>query len=293
MSTDATQPQQDTLRFDRVEPTSGAEAALLCEECREPIAVYYFETAGKVVCSRCKTKIEAALGGGDTSRAGRLARAAALGLGGGIVGGIVWYLVAVYGNVELGIIAILVGYLVGMGVRRGSAGRGGRRYQVAAALITYLSIAGTYAALGARELATDAQSKVTAAAAAAKGAGTASTAATADEDEDVSAEDAADDEASIDEASTAPATTSSSGAESAVAKAEAAEAAGGALGVVLAVVFILGLPIILNVASLPGGAIGLLIVFIALRQAWKMNHGLEITFTGPHRVAGGPRAAEG
>ncbi len=45
---------------------------------------------------------------------------------------------------EFGLIAILVGYAVGIAVRRGSSGRGGWPYQLLAVGLTYASIVGSY-----------------------------------------------------------------------------------------------------------------------------------------------------
>jgi hypothetical protein len=43
-------------------------------------------------------------------------------------------------GIELGTISIAVSYVIGMAVRKGSNGWGGRRNQIAAVLLTYFSI---------------------------------------------------------------------------------------------------------------------------------------------------------
>jgi hypothetical protein len=54
---------------------------------------------------------------------------------------------------EIGLIAILVGFMVGWAVRRGAGGLGGRRYQLLALTLTYLAIGATYVPLAMRQLA--------------------------------------------------------------------------------------------------------------------------------------------
>jgi hypothetical protein len=75
---------------------------------------------------------------------GRFARATLFGVMGGAAGAAIWYAVASLFNLEIGLIAILVGWLVGTGVNKGAQGRGGIRYQLLAAFVTYASIVTTY-----------------------------------------------------------------------------------------------------------------------------------------------------
>jgi hypothetical protein len=129
------------LQFDRAElpQTEGAGAA--CKACGGPVGSAYYAVNGQVACERCKIALERQRAQG--SPVVRFLLAGLLGIGGGVVGAGVWYAVAALAHLEIGIIAILVGYLVGTGVRKGSHGRGGRGYQALAVLITYASIAST------------------------------------------------------------------------------------------------------------------------------------------------------
>jgi hypothetical protein len=134
----------ETLQFDRAERTE-PPAGVTCTSCHRSIADRYYSFAGRVLCEDCARKIEAAL-----AEPGQLGRGILLGIGGGIVGGAVYYAVAAISGYEIGLIAILVGWLVGRGMQRGSRAAGGRRYQLAAVIITYLAIAGSYAAFALR-----------------------------------------------------------------------------------------------------------------------------------------------
>ena len=73
--------------------------------------------------------------------------AGACGLGAGIVGAIIYYSVIAIAHVEIGIVAILIGYMVGAAVRKGARGGGGRRYQILAVALTYFSVGLAYSPL--------------------------------------------------------------------------------------------------------------------------------------------------
>src|SRR2546426_12468468 len=82
----------------------------------------------------------------------RFAKALALGLGAAVVGAAIYFGIAALTGYEFGLVAIVVGLLVGGAVRKGSNGRGGRRYQLLAAFLTYTPVVGTDSSLIAREL---------------------------------------------------------------------------------------------------------------------------------------------
>ena len=129
--------QFDHAEFDQAEPSDGPA----CASCRRPIVDHYFEINGTVVCETCRLAIESHLGGSDRSR---LIRAAAYGLGAAIVGTLVYTAFLYWSPVDLSLIAILVGFLVGKMVRKGSGGLGGLSYQLLAVFLTYTSLALTY-----------------------------------------------------------------------------------------------------------------------------------------------------
>src|SRR6266566_11816 len=73
-------------------------------------------------------------------------------LGGAVVGAAVYFGIAALTGYEFGLVAIVVGLLVGGAVRKGSNGRGGRRYQLLAVFLTYTAVVVTDSSLIAREL---------------------------------------------------------------------------------------------------------------------------------------------
>ena len=131
------------LQFDRAE--FATPVALACAACRLPIGDAYFELNGHVLCPPCRDRTIATRE--ESSAPGRVARGTAAGLGAAVLGTIVWYAVREITRLEIGLIAIGVGILVGTAVRRGARGRGGIPYQVLAVLLTYLSIASANAPL--------------------------------------------------------------------------------------------------------------------------------------------------
>ncbi len=128
------------IQFDQAEYSASAPRAsgASCTNCREPIADAYFEIGGKVVCGRCRQRIEDAFRGG--SRLVRGMKSLLYGMLAALAGAIVYYLIVRLTGYNIGLIAIVVGLMVGNGVRAGSGNRGGRMYQLLAISLTYLSI---------------------------------------------------------------------------------------------------------------------------------------------------------
>lgn len=129
------------LQFDKAE-FEKAPAAVTCAFCRQPIHGVYYQVGDKLTCERCRSELEVALAQG--SGPARFFRAALYGIGAGALGAGLWYGVRAITNYEIGFIAILVGFLVGAAVRKGSNGRGGWLYQALAVFLTYTSIVSTY-----------------------------------------------------------------------------------------------------------------------------------------------------
>jgi hypothetical protein len=136
---------KDDLQFTTAEPASSNTAAAApgrtCIVCRQPIVSTYFALRDKVLCPTCCERVMAPPRG---SKAGRLIKASFMGLGAGLVGALIWFAVRRVAHVELGLVAVLVGFMVGKAVRKGSGGRGGVGYQIMAVAITYFCIAANY-----------------------------------------------------------------------------------------------------------------------------------------------------
>jgi hypothetical protein len=126
------------MQFDRVEPAHPSDLGA-CAACRRPLVESYYLAGPQKICSACRDQIRNHLTGG--AEGPRVAKAIIFGLLIAVVGGAAWASITIKteGGYR-GFLAIILGYLVGIGVRKGSEGRGGRGYQVLAVLLTYLSL---------------------------------------------------------------------------------------------------------------------------------------------------------
>jgi hypothetical protein len=243
------------LQFDRVEspadpgtaapPLPPVETAprLACQTCGQPIADVYFEVAGKVSCAACHDLALAEWNRGTP--ASRLLRAFLLGSGAGLLGCLLYYAVLKLTGYEFGLIAILIGYAVGIAVRKGSRGRGGWAYQLVAVGLTYAAIVFSYLPLILEEF----NKPITAAEAA------------------VPASEAAAPGAPADAA--APAS-----------DAPPAEPMNVAAAVVVLIVLALAMPFLAGFENI----LGILIIGFGLWEAWRLNRRQEWHAAGPFRA---------
>lgn len=142
-------PAAGSLQFEHAERTDSAPG-LSCAACSRPIAMSYYEVNGTVTCQRCRTQIIAQWNRGSST--GRFAKALGLGLAAAVAGAGLYFGIAALTGYEFGLVAIVVGLLVGGAVRKGSNGRGGWRYQALAMFLTYTAVVVTDSSLIAREL---------------------------------------------------------------------------------------------------------------------------------------------
>jgi hypothetical protein len=133
MSTDL--PSFDKAQYS-LAPVSGP-ARDQCARCQQPIAGSYYRVNGDLTCESCAIQATPNLPA-DSHAA--FVRALLFGIGAAIVGMIVYALFEIATGIIIGYLAIGVGYLVGKAIKLGSNGRGGRRYQIAAALLTYAAV---------------------------------------------------------------------------------------------------------------------------------------------------------
>src|SRR4051794_30039538 len=124
------------MQFDTAIPANGqAAGAVTCRSCNRTITSAYYDVNGQTLCVGCSGRVQAMT---ETPRgAAPMLKAGLFGLGGGIAGAIIYYAVIAITNFEIGIVAILIGYMVGYCVRKGAGGHGGRRFQVLAGALTY------------------------------------------------------------------------------------------------------------------------------------------------------------
>lgn len=246
----------DELQFDHAEyegpasETATAAVAATCAACKQSVPESYFEVNGAILCPNCRKLVEASLTGG--SGLVRFLRATIFGLGAAVAGFAIYFGVMKIANLEIGLISILVGFMVGIAVRKGSQGRGGWAYQALAIFLTYSAIAASYSAVVVPGLVAEWRQKSEAAKAAEKA-------------------EAPEAEAGANPRAASP----------------AQMVAGLFLLVGVALAFCYAIPVLAGIQS----PIGLLIVAFALWEAWKLNRRMVLRITGPYRVGDAAGAA--
>jgi len=254
------------LRFDKAE-YAGGETGTGCSRCQKPLGVQYYTLNGTAICGRCRSRLERERNGG--SRAGRLLRATVFGFAAGAVGTALWYGVRAATGYEFGLLAIVVGLGVGAAVRAGSRGRGGWAYQALAMFLTYGSIVSTYVpdiiqALGQQPEQESTEAAPGDLAEPAEGAALASL-----EERAVPVE----------------------GGE--VATAQHMGVGQGVLALGLAAAFLLALAFAVPFLGGVENIMGIIIIGIALYEAWKINRKLPAQIAGPYRLGDGQPPAIG
>jgi hypothetical protein len=288
MSADAkspSSPSPEPLQFDVAESgTAGASPSAAasdttCKACSRPIASSYYEVNSAIICESCRAALDRPRG----SRFSRGLHATGLGLLAAIAGSLLYFAVAAITGREFGLVAIAVGYMVGKAVRKGSRGRGGWAYQTLAIGLTYLAIVSTYVPLivkdfqkGARAAKDSVQVRATTPMAdtitiSARGpeVGRALDSAAATRRSDTGF--------SVAQAGSPTPTTRATPV-----RPKHLGPGTMLLGVGALIVLAAMIPIFAGFSNI----IGLIIIGIAVFEAWKLNRRVALTITGPFRVAG-------
>lgn len=240
-------PTNPTPQFATAEYAGSGD---VCKSCNQAISGTYFRINGSLACERCTTQLQNQLPK-DTHAA--FVRALTFGIGAAILGLIGYAAFGIITGIEIGYISLAVGWLVGKVMRIGSRGIGGRRYQVAAAALTYAAVS-----MAAIPIYFSQVSKLKAT-------------------RPPQVKSAATPGATEGEAATDDSAPSSSPAASAPSK-KAAMNPLEALGLLA----LLGLASpFLELQSPISGAIGLIILFVGMRFAWQQTGSPKIDIVGP------------
>lgn len=267
-------------------PASGGGTAA-CSKCAAPISGYYYEAAGAVYCPKCKRVAEQASEAADRTGGG-MARAALFGLGAAIVGAAGYWAFIRITDFDWALVSIAVGMLVATAIKKGNGGRGGRRYQILAVLLTYFAIGGAYAPFmieGALEGSAKHEASTTVA-----GAKTSASSRTVTTEP--AAEQAASKVANEAESLVAPRADSAATRGTAAKNAQPPASKALVLFLVAIIAIVLAGPIAIIAGGMPGSLINLAIVGFALRRAWQMTASGATdsgpSFSGPYNVKSRP-----
>lgn len=252
LESDAGQP----LQFETARPSIAKSGpiptqAVTCVACHNTIDDQYYDVNAQTVCDRCREQL--AHHAETPKGVGVFGKALLYGFCAAILGAILYYAVVAITNLEIGLVAIAIGYMVGYAIKMATESRGGRRFQILAVLLTYWAVGLAYTPLAFKGMAEEREQKASTNA-------SATLPAEAPPPTTLAATESPDD--------TRPA----GPADFAV-----------AIGLLLMLSF--ALPVLAAVGSMPGGLISLAIIAFGMQQAWRMTSAPALVITGPYRIA--------
>jgi hypothetical protein len=109
----------------------------VCNSCNQAISGQYYRVNGSLACAGCVDQLKIQIPK-DTRSA--FVRGLAFGFGGAILGLILYSGFSIITGIQLGYISLAVGWIVAKAIKFGSRGLGGRRYQIAAIALTYAAV---------------------------------------------------------------------------------------------------------------------------------------------------------
>jgi hypothetical protein len=109
----------------------------VCKSCNQSLSGSYYRINGSLACANCATQLKSQLPV-DTHSA--FVRGILFGIGGAILGMVLYSAFGIITGLVIGYLSLAVGWLVGKAIRFGSGGIGGRRYQIAAVALTYFAV---------------------------------------------------------------------------------------------------------------------------------------------------------
>lgn len=252
----STAPEQAGMQFEHAEFGGEGAGKFECGFCQRPLGSSYFELNGQPACEACRYKVEEEMATGPGMSG--FFKAALAGAGAAAVGAGIYYAVLALSGYEVGIVAILVGYLVGRAVHWGSRGRGGWPYQTLAIALTYLAIVSTYIPLIFQEF-----QKETSAAEEQASAGGAPTAADTADTEGKAAVEPAETVLTVEPGET-----------------EEMGVGGFFLGLGALLLLAAAMPFLAGIENF----MGIIIIGIGLYEAWRQNKRHVLTVEGPFEV---------
>jgi uncharacterized protein (DUF983 family) len=128
-------PQFSTAEYSA--PAAQTGGAANCKSCGQAINGNFYRVNGLPACGNCTRRLQQQLLA-DSPAA--FARGLLFGIGGAVLGLGIYVGFELATGLMIGYVALAVGFIVGKAITLGSGGRGGRRYQIAAVLLTYMAV---------------------------------------------------------------------------------------------------------------------------------------------------------
>lgn len=240
--------QFETAIRDGSNPDTEADGrAVTCRGCQQTPSDQYFDVNGEPACASCRDLLV------ENAEPPRglmpLIRTAIFGVAAAIAGAVLYYAVIAITNFEIGLAAVAIGYLVGYAIRLATFGKGGRRFQIAALVLTYWSVGLAYTPL-----------------------------VFSGPDEELSAPAAGQG------TGTAPATDPLPDPAPGVPSDGSTLTSALTIFLLYLLAFSFALPVMVVVGSLPSGLISAAIIGFGMHQAWRMTAAPHFVVTGPFRI---------
>lgn len=108
-----------------------------CKICNQPVGANYYRVNGAIACENCATRAKAAM---PSSSHANFVRGLLFGIGGALIGLILYATFTIVTGFYIGYVSLAVGYIVGKAMKMGSRGFGGSHYQIAAVILTYAAV---------------------------------------------------------------------------------------------------------------------------------------------------------
>jgi hypothetical protein len=108
-----------------------------CAACKQPITGRYYSVNNKIACEGCMQQVAHRFPKDSHSA---YVRGIFFGVGAAIIGMILYAAFTIITGLYIGYVSLAVGWLVGKAVMLGSKGIGGKRYQIAAVILTYAAV---------------------------------------------------------------------------------------------------------------------------------------------------------
>ena len=127
MTGDDARSSNEELQFDRVVSNAPARDAtgapvVTCVSCKRTIDSSYFHVNGRVTCASCRGAIESAVA--TPTDLGSFLQSLALGILAAIAGAILYFSILFYAHIQLSLLTIALGYMVGWAIAWGNGNRG-------------------------------------------------------------------------------------------------------------------------------------------------------------------------
>jgi hypothetical protein len=129
-------PADNTPQFGKAE-FAGSSSADACHFCKQTIVGKYFRVNTGMACASCADVAKREL---NKDNHAAFIRAVLFGCGGALLGLILYATVSIVTGLEIGYVSLAVGFIVGKAMKMGSGGVGGRRYQFTAVALTYAAV---------------------------------------------------------------------------------------------------------------------------------------------------------